>query len=53
MNAVPFIVDYRDKLAEEIRSMPDEILPAFVPFFSASLKRMFRSLSPEALAAVI
>ncbi|MCD6336157.1 MAG: hypothetical protein J7M27_12675 [Candidatus Latescibacteria bacterium] len=27
MNAVPFIVDYRDKLAEEIRSMPDEILP--------------------------
>ena len=27
MGAVPFTVDYRDKLVEEIRSMPDEILP--------------------------
>ena len=27
MSAVPFDVDYRDKLVEEIRSMPDEILP--------------------------
>ena len=27
MNAMPFTVDYRNKLAEEIRSMPDEALP--------------------------
>ena len=27
MDAVSFTVDYRDKLVEEIRSMPDEILP--------------------------